>query len=460
MRARVPCSDMGDFPLRVNFALFDNLPIFPIETPALRAVEMTPVQVQGQHMILVRDPAGVIEGAALLVPDPLLIYFFQMADGQTTLGEMAQKATMNTGQIIPAGMFESMAKQLDDALLLQSEKFRAALIRKYEQFMESPTRPCKTMQANGADRLAMMKQVGDEFRRHRMSSISPPQAMDLPMGSVNAILCPHIDYARGGEVYAWAYRALKEHGTGARTFIILGTNHRHTHNRFIGTRKNFDTPFGVVETDQALVNEIATAYGDDFFREEYVHADEHTIELQAVYLKQIFADEPIRIVPILVGSFDDLLETAGSPPGQDEEISRFTKILRDVLDKHGDKVALIGGVDLSHCGPEFGDEQVNDDARVKEVEARDMTAIAAIESGDPDAFFDVYRDDLNAFKVCSIGTIYCVLAAMRGRGTPKVLKYNQANSTDKNCLVSFASIAFIKSGAEAKPKSRIILLNT
>ncbi|MEO8376770.1 MAG: AmmeMemoRadiSam system protein B, partial [Candidatus Sumerlaeota bacterium] len=300
----------------------------------------------------------------------------------------------------------------------------------------------------------------DEFRRHRMSSISPPETMDLPSGSVNAILCPHIDYQRGGEIYSWAYKALKEYGTGARTFIVLGTNHRHTQNRFIGTRKNFDTPFGVVETEQGLMNEIAAAYGDDFFREEYVHADEHTIELQAVYLKQIFGDTNIKIVPILVGSFDDLLETPGSPPSQDEEISKFTNILRGILDKYGDTVALIGGVDLSHCGPEFGDEEVNDDARVKLIEQRDQAALAAVEAGDPDKFFDVYREDMNSFKVCSIGTIYCVLDAMRGRGTPKLLKYNQANSTDKNCLVSFASVAFVKAGMESKPKSRIILLNS
>ncbi|MEO8376424.1 MAG: hypothetical protein ABI579_02040, partial [Candidatus Sumerlaeota bacterium] len=119
--------------------MFENLPVFPLDTPALRAVELTPVRVQEQNMIMVRDPAGVIEGAALLVPDPLLLFFFQMADGKTSLGEMAQKATMSSGQIIPVGMFESMTQQLDDALLLQSEKFKAALQKKYEEFLSSPT---------------------------------------------------------------------------------------------------------------------------------------------------------------------------------------------------------------------------------------------------------------------------------------------------------------------------------
>ncbi len=129
------------------------------------------------------------------------------------------------------------------------------------------------------------------------------------------------------------------------------------------------------------------------------------------------------------------------------------------MDKHGDNVALIGGVDFSHCGTEFGDEQDNDEKRANEIAQGDRLILDALETGDPDKFFDAFRPTMNVNKVCSVGTIYCVLDAMRGRGTPKVLKYNQANSSDKTCLVSFASVAFVKNGMEVKPKSRIILLS-
>lgn len=439
--------------------MLDKIPIFPVDRPAVRPLEVFPVRVQNQTMLMVRDPLGLIEGAALLAPDPLLLIFLEMADGKTTTGEMAQRATMATGQILPAGVFENMARQLDEALLLQSQRFVDALRKKHETFLNSPVRPYKVFKAEGMDRLKMLKELGDEFRRHRMSSLSPPERLDLPAQSVSAILAPHIDYQRGGEVYAWAYKALKEHGTPARTFIILGTNHRPSENRFIGTRKNFDTPFGTVETDTALVDEFAAAMGDTCFNDEYLHADEHTIELQVIYLKHLLGDEPFRIVPILVGNFDDLLLEEGTP-AQDPEIVRFTKALRDVLERHGDKVALIGGVDFSHCGPEFGDEKENDDARMKEIETADRLALDAIEKLDPDAFFESFRADQNARNVCSIGAVYTVLAAMHGRGTATLLKYNQANSPDKTCLVSFASVAFLKNGAEAKPKSRIILLNS
>ncbi len=422
--------------------MFDDVPTYPLDRPAVRPLEVIPIRAQEQNMLMVRDPLGLIEGVALLPPDPMLLMFLQMADGKTTTGEMAHRVTQLSGQIIPAGMFDSMVQQLDEALLLQSERFVEALRKKYEDFMASPTRPYRVFRMDGQDRLAMMKELGDEFRRHRMSSLSPPERLDLPARSVQAILSPHIDYQRGGEVYAWAYKALKEHGTGARTLVVLGTSHRPTSHRFVATAKDYDTPLGTVGTDKELLEELREAFDGELWQDEYIHADEHAIELQAMYLKHMFGDECPRIVPILVGSFDDYLED-GTGPKDDEEIQAFIKALRSVLDKHGNAVGVIGGVDFSHCGPEFGHEELNEDERVKEIEDSDRAVLDAIEAGDPDAFFDVFRKDGNGTNVCSIAPIYCVMAAMRDRAKARVLKYNKDNSPDKTCLVSFASVAYL-----------------
>lgn len=436
--------------------MFEKIPTFPLDTPAMRPVEMVPVQAEGQRLIMVRDPLNLIEGPAFLVPDPLLLMFFEMADGKTTLAEMASKLTQMSGQILPAGLFEKIVEQLDDALLLQSEKFAEALRKKYKDWEESPTRPYKVFRAEGMDRLKMMKELGEEFRRHRMSSLSPPERLELPAGGVVGILAPHIDYARGGEAYSWAYRALKEHGTGARTFIVLGTSHRPSQHRFIATRKAYDTPLGVVENDHAVLDELAAAYGLPMFEEEFLHADEYTIELQATYLKHIFGDEKIKIVPILVAPMDDLLmEEDGARA--DEEVEKFVQALRTILERQGDKVALIGGVDFSHCGPQFGDQQLNEPERARQIEEEDRKALAAAEKLETEEFFNSFRPDQNARHWCSIGTTYIALEAMRGRGKAKLLAYHQSNTPDKSNLVSYAAMAFLKEGAEIKPVSRIIL---
>jgi AmmeMemoRadiSam system protein B len=141
----------------------------------------------------------------------------------------------------------------------------------------------------------------------------------------------------------------------------------------------------------------------------------------------------------------------------DPEVGAFCAALRKVLDVHGDSVGIIGGVDLSHCGPQFGDEELNGEEREKEIETGDRAALAAVETGDPDRFLDAFREDGNSRHVCSISTIYCVLEAMRGRATPRLLSYAQANSEDHACLVSFASVAFLRNGSQS-PGARILIV--
>ncbi len=437
--------------------MFDNIPTFPLDRPALRPLELLPARTKEQTVILVRDPMGLIEGAAVLPADPLLLLFLEMADGRTSPEEMSTKAGQMTGQIIPAHVFTEMASQLDEALLLQTERFAEALREKYRSWMESPTRPFRAFSADGGDRLAMLKALGDEFRRHRMSSISPPERLDLPAGSVRGILSPHIDYNRGGEAYAWAYQALKDHGTGARRFIVIGTCHRPTQSLFVATSKDYETPIGTVPADKELLNELIELSGLDLLDEEYAHADEHAVEMQATYLRHVFRDEDISIVPILAGSVEELLGEDDLKPDQIDEVRKFTGALQKILDKYGDDVAIVGGVDFSHCGPQFGDPEPVDDTRKKIIERNDREHLDAIETGDPMQFFESFRERQNDQRVCSIGPMYCVMEALRGRAKGRVLHYQQAVTPDNNTLVSFASVAFVKDGVEERPKARIIL---
>lgn len=427
----------------------DDIPVFPLETPAVRALEFIPSEYQGQQVLLVRDPMGVLEGTAVVSAHPLLLIFLQLANGRTTCAEMAQMVTRATGQLIQPSVFEKMARQLDEALLLQSPRFAEALARKREEFAKLEVRPPVVYRAEGVDRLALIKDLADELRRHARASQGPPAQLDLPPKSVRAIMAPHIDYQRGGPAYAWAYRALKEHGIQARTWIVLGTCHRPLSHRFVATRKDFETPLGTVATDRDLLKEIAAEFSGELFRDEYAHATEHTIELQAIYLRHIFGESACpKIVPILVGSFEEFLFD-GQRPSDDEEIAAFCGALRRILERHGDDVGLIAGVDLSHCGPQFGHPQLNDEQREREIETGDRAVLSAIELGDPDRFFDVFRPHQNVQQVCSIAPIYCTLAILQGNATPRVLTYQQANSEDRTCLVSFASVAFLKPEALA-----------
>ncbi len=433
---------------------------FPIETPALRPLEIVPVRDRSGMYLMVRDPLGVLEGAVLIPADPLVILVLQFADGNTPVGEIASKATYQTGQIISIELVRDIVRQLDEALLLLSDRFVAAWEGKRAEYAAQPTRQPSVFRTEGMDRLKMLAELGAEFRRHLASPDSPPAELGLAPGSVGAVFSPHIDYQRGGEAYAWSYRALTEAGGLPETYFILGVVHRPAMHRFIATRKAYETPFGTVECDTALLDEFARDFGGELFVDEYQHVTEHSIELQVVYLKKLLGDRPFRIVPVLVGSFDDLLAFEESPSEADPEVGAFVRALGGMLEKHAGRVALIGGVDFSHCGPAFGDEVPNSDERTAAVEAGDKRALDAIGSMDAEGFFNTFREDLNERRVCSVGPIYCSLAALKARGySAKVQKYIQSNSPDRTTLVSFASVAFLKPGAEAPRTSRIILLS-
>ncbi|MCB2153451.1 AmmeMemoRadiSam system protein B [bacterium] len=427
----------------------NEFPVFPLDTPAVRPVEIVPAQAGEQTVLVVRDPLNVIEGLIALQPDPLLIFFLQFADGQHTLQELATVAGKEFGTPIPVEILQNMAQQLDEALLLFSERFQQKWEERKQRYQDAPTRQSVVFVEE--DRLKMMKDLGEELRRHGMSRNSPPAKLELPHANVRAVLSPHIDYQRGGEAYAWAYKAIAEH-TRATTFIILGTLHCDATHRFIATRKPFETPLGTVEVDTELLDSLAEEFGGELYAEEYLHGEEHTIELQVVYLQHVLKNRPFKIVPILVSSFEDLLVDGGSPKTE-AEIQDFVEALRKVLQREGDRVVLIGGVDFSHCGPQFGDQELNSDEFVQAVGERDRNALKHIEAIEPDAFFEFFRDDANATRVCSIAPIYCLLSALDGDHQAKLLRYDQNNSSDRTCMVSFASFAFM-------PKAPKIILAT
>ncbi len=432
---------------------------FPVETPALRPLEIVPVRDRSGTFLLVRDPLGVLEGAVLIPADPLVILVLQFADGNTSVGEIASKATYQTGQIISIELVRDIVRQLDDALLLLSDKFVAAWQARRAEYAAQPTRQPSVFRTEGADRLKMLADLGAEFRRHLASPDSPPADLGLAPGSVDAVFAPHIDYQRGGEAYAWSYRALVEAGGAPETYFILGVVHRPAMHRFIATRKAYETPFGPVPCDTELLDRFAAEFGGELFLDEYQHVTEHSIELQVVYLKKLLGERAFKVVPVLVGSFDDLLAFEEPPRQADPEVGAFIGALGKVLAEGAGRVALVGGVDFSHCGPAFGDEVPNSDERARAIEEGDRRALDAIASVDPEGFFDSFREDLNERRVCSIGPIYCALHALRSRGcSAKVQKYMQANSADRSTLVSFASVAFLKPGAGAPSPGRIILL--
>jgi hypothetical protein len=148
------------------------------------------------------------------------------------------------------------------------------------------------------------------------------------------------------------------------------------------------------------------------------------------------------ILPILVGSFHDLM-LDGRDPIEDDEVRRFVAALRAVEHERGDRVAYIGGVDLGHVGPEFGDPDRVDDGTLAALRSFDAAMVDRAAHGDARGWFAEAAAVANRWRVCGLAATYTFLHAI-GPADGRLLRYDQAVNPERTCCVSFASLSFEK----------------
>src|SRR5260370_1941033 len=109
-------------------------------------------------------------------------------------------------------------------------------------------------------------------------------------------------------------------------------------------RKDYMTRLGASETDRDLVGRLAARYTrGDLFAEELLHRNEHSIEFQALFLAWALGTEGYKIVPILVGSFHEMIVN-GTTPVSDERVGGVIAALKDELKGANPRVLIMAGV--------------------------------------------------------------------------------------------------------------------
>ncbi len=96
---------------------------------------------------------------------------------------------------------------------------------------------------------------------------------------------------------------------------------------FIATRKRFETPLGSVVADQEFMNlleEQSEVTGCSF--SDRAHRSEHSIELHLIFLQYLWS-HPFKIVPILVGSLEELYYKEDGDVGQ--KVLAMASLLRE-----------------------------------------------------------------------------------------------------------------------------------
>jgi len=264
---------------------------------------------------------------------------------------------------------------------------------------------------------------------------SAGRAGRLPAGWPRGVLAPHIDFARGGSMYGRAYAPLSGLPAGV-CVVVVGVAHAGPAAPYVLTTKGYETPFGVVEVDRPLLDAVVGRAPFDPLDEEPVHRGEHSVEFQVLWLAHVLRGRPFTVLPVLTGALD--VHVTNGSPADVPAIDAFIAALRESIAAAGRPVCVVGGVDLSHVGPRFGDQEPVGPALAGRAAAADATALRHVEAGDAEGWWRTVARDGNRCHVCGLGAVYTVLrllAPVRGR----VLGYDQG-ADPAGGLVGFSAV--------------------
>jgi MEMO1 family protein len=352
-------------------------------------------------------------------------------DGKRSLRDVQALVMQQLGgQLVPLEVLQRLAERLEDALFLDGPRFRAAA--------DDPVRRPACIGCYEAEPGPLRNQLRRLFTDPGGPGLPEERRPD---GRLRAALVPHIDYGRGGSTFAYGFKEIAER-SAASLFVIVGTSHYAPHRRFTLTRKHFRTPLGVTPTDGAFIAQLVKHYGDGLFEDEWMaHLPEHSIELEVVLLQYLYEGKrPIRIVPLVVGSFHDCV-ARGTEPTQRDDIRRMVTALQAAERETPEPVCYLISGDLAHIGPKFGDDDPVSESLLTHSKTQDEAILRQAEAADPSAFFRVIAAEGDDRRICGLPPTYTVLEAIRP-SAGKVLHYGRYIHPQGYESVSFASVAF------------------
>ena len=160
-----------------------------------------------------------------------------------------------------------------------------------------------------------------------------------------------------------------------------------------------------------------------------------------VFLQYLYEDRhPFRIVPLVVGSFQDAVQT-GVPPRVQADISRMIEALRRVETDMGQPICYLISGDLAHLGPKFGDPHPVAEPGLRQSREQDQAILRQTEAADPEGYFRVIAAEQDNRRICGLPPTYTFLEAVKPR-LGKLLHYDQYVHPLGYESVSFASMAF------------------
>lgn len=359
------------------------------------------VEHQGQRLLQLRDPLGLSD-KSLLIPQHL-VTLLAMCDGTRTIEALRHGYTLRSGVQLTADQAREIVGQLDAALVLDNSSFRQAYEQARQEFRSGPSRkPSHADLVYPSNRRQLATMIEGFVERASADSTE----FERLSGDLVGMVCPHIDYDRGGVSYARLWEAAAPDLDDIDLVIILGTDHSGGSGMITPTRQNYKTPYGVLPTDKKIVDGLAKILEQSAYDEELNHVKEHSIELSSVWLHHYMGGRAVPVVPILCGSFHEFV-TGEADLAVDEKLQGALSYLSQSMESR--RTLVIAAGDLAHVGPAFRDTKAFDREARAELSTEDATSIDAINTGDSKKFFEISRAEEDRRKICGLPPIYLML---------------------------------------------------
>lgn len=404
-----------------------------VRIPPLRSdLEILPVSKNGVDLIYIVDSQGYMD-QPLVLGKPVSA-LLPMLNGHYSVRDIVRdlrRYGADTGET----ELQELVMAFDKAGLLLSPSFQQRREKIEERFEKRKLRPAVcagvSYPANAADLRAMLKRAFEETER-----------VPVSFGRIRALFAPHIDTRVNLSVYASGFRYLA--ALKPKRVVILATSHYsggyhplYNGLPYIGSHKDFSTPLGVVPADLKAIRDLAAVAGQTglSFRDR-AHRSEHSIELHLVFLQYMWS-HPFAIVPILVGSLEDLYYMREGDTGK--KVDAMTRELGNRYAEDDETLFLISG-DLAHIGKKFGDRQ-SANSMYDDMCSYDRLFLGSAARGRADELLSLQAEYDDAYRICGFPPLYTALQALpEARGT--ITGYDIWDDREQESAVSFCSIIY------------------
>jgi AmmeMemoRadiSam system protein B len=404
----------------------------PKQYPVLRNLQFSPFKEGEEQYIVLWDPSGLSKDKLVL---PLNYFFIvQHFDGEHSLQDIGGLYLKRFGEFLMPNKVEQLIADLDQKLFLEGERTEAAKRQARDLYRQSPLRHAAFAgRSYEADSAKLTKQIESFFTAKEGPDFKPSEHAGK---KIKGLVAPTYDLKQAGPIYAWAYKELQE-AVQPDLYVMIGTAYAGLDNLFAVTDKDFETPLGVVRSDQAVLSQLKERF-PTVFAEDLCHQAEHAIEFQLPFLQYLVgAKKPVKIVPILC-SFSAL---SLSDQHVRPSVESFLGGLRDILNGSGRDYCVIAAAELAHLGMRYGDKEPPTDFSFHRSMQHDLEMLKPVEERKPEEFANYIIKEIDQRRISGFAPIYSLLRLIEAE-SGQVLRYDRGITDQYNSTVTYASLAF------------------